>query len=41
MELPSPELTEYTEVIVHEADRLQALVDRCSRRTAVRTWSAT
>jgi two-component system nitrogen regulation sensor histidine kinase GlnL len=24
----SPELTEYTEVIVHEADRLQALVDR-------------
>jgi two-component system nitrogen regulation sensor histidine kinase GlnL len=28
MELPSPELTEYTEVIVHEADRLQALVDR-------------
>ena len=28
MELPSAELTEYTEVIVHEADRLQALVDR-------------
>jgi two-component system, NtrC family, nitrogen regulation sensor histidine kinase GlnL len=28
MELPAPELTEYTEVIVHEADRLQALVDR-------------
>jgi two-component system nitrogen regulation sensor histidine kinase GlnL len=24
----APELTEYTEVIVHEADRLQALVDR-------------
>jgi two-component system nitrogen regulation sensor histidine kinase GlnL len=28
MELPAPDLTEYTEVIVHEADRLQALVDR-------------
>ena len=28
MELTAPELTEYTEVIVHEADRLQALVDR-------------
>ncbi|MFD2452143.1 nitrogen regulation protein NR(II) [Ideonella paludis] len=28
MELPSPELTEYTEVIIHEADRLQTLVDR-------------
>jgi two-component system, NtrC family, nitrogen regulation sensor histidine kinase GlnL len=28
MELPAPELSEYTEVIVHEADRLQALVDR-------------
>jgi two-component system nitrogen regulation sensor histidine kinase GlnL len=28
MELPAPELMEYTEVIVHEADRLQALVDR-------------
>jgi two-component system nitrogen regulation sensor histidine kinase GlnL len=28
MELPATELTEYTEVIVHEADRLQALVDR-------------
>jgi two-component system nitrogen regulation sensor histidine kinase GlnL len=28
MELTEPELTEYTEVIVHEADRLQALVDR-------------
>ena len=28
MELPSPELAEYTEVIIHEADRLQALVDR-------------
>jgi two-component system nitrogen regulation sensor histidine kinase GlnL len=28
MELPAPEMTEYTEVIVHEADRLQALVDR-------------
>ena len=28
MELQNPELTEYTEVIVHEADRLQALVDR-------------
>ena len=28
MELESKELTEYTQVIVHEADRLQALVDR-------------
>lgn len=28
MEISSPELAEYTEVIVHEADRLQALVDR-------------
>ena len=28
MELDSPELTEYTQVIIHEADRLQALVDR-------------
>ena len=28
MEMGSPELAEYTEVIVHEADRLQALVDR-------------
>lgn len=28
MELPSRELVEYTQVIVHEADRLQALVDR-------------
>jgi two-component system nitrogen regulation sensor histidine kinase GlnL len=28
MELDSRELTEYTNVIVHEADRLQALVDR-------------
>jgi len=28
MEVTVPELTEYTEVIVHEADRLQALVDR-------------
>ncbi|MFO1220054.1 MAG: nitrogen regulation protein NR(II) [Burkholderiaceae bacterium] len=28
MDVASPELTEYTEVIVHEADRLQALVDR-------------
>lgn len=28
MDLASPELTEYTDVIVHEADRLQALVDR-------------
>jgi two-component system nitrogen regulation sensor histidine kinase GlnL len=27
-ELASPELGEYTEVIIHEADRLQALVDR-------------
>jgi two-component system nitrogen regulation sensor histidine kinase GlnL len=28
MELKSRELTEYTNVIIHEADRLQALVDR-------------
>ena len=28
MDLVSAELTEYTDVIVHEADRLQALVDR-------------
>ena len=28
MELASPELAEYTQVIVHEADRLQSLVDR-------------
>jgi two-component system, NtrC family, nitrogen regulation sensor histidine kinase GlnL len=28
MELDSKELTEYTQVIIHEADRLQALVDR-------------
>lgn len=28
MDLESPELKEYTQVIVHEADRLQSLVDR-------------
>jgi len=28
LELQSPELSEYTQVIVHEADRLQSLVDR-------------
>ncbi len=28
MELPSRELIEYTQVIIHEADRLQSLVDR-------------
>jgi len=28
LELANPELTEYTQVIIHEADRLQALVDR-------------
>ena len=28
MELQSPEMTEYTQVIIHEADRLQSLVDR-------------
>lgn len=28
MDLETPELTEYTTVIIHEADRLQALVDR-------------
>jgi two-component system nitrogen regulation sensor histidine kinase GlnL len=28
MDIESPELTEYTQVIIHEADRLQSLVDR-------------
>ena len=28
MEIDTPELTEYTQVIIHEADRLQSLVDR-------------
>ena len=28
MDLPSPDLLEYTQVIIHEADRLQSLVDR-------------
>lgn len=28
MDLPSPDLQEYTQVIIHEADRLQSLVDR-------------
>ena len=28
MELQSPDLSEYTQVIIHEADRLQSLVDR-------------
>lgn len=28
MEMASPDLTEYTQVIIHEADRLQTLVDR-------------
>jgi len=28
MEMDSPDLTEYTQVIIHEADRLQSLVDR-------------
>ncbi|MCF8208561.1 MAG: PAS domain-containing protein [Rhodoferax sp.] len=28
MEIESPELIEYTQVIIHEADRLQSLVDR-------------
>lgn len=28
LEMPSKELTEYTQVIIHEADRLQTLVDR-------------
>jgi two-component system nitrogen regulation sensor histidine kinase GlnL len=28
LDLTSPELTEYTQVIIHEADRLQTLVDR-------------
>jgi two-component system nitrogen regulation sensor histidine kinase GlnL len=28
LEIDSPELTEYTQVIIHEADRLQSLVDR-------------
>jgi two-component system nitrogen regulation sensor histidine kinase GlnL len=26
--MESPDLTEYTQVIIHEADRLQSLVDR-------------
>ena len=28
LDLPDPQLKEYTDVIIHEADRLQALVDR-------------
>ncbi len=28
MDLPDPQLKEYTDVIIHEADRLQSLVDR-------------
>jgi two-component system, NtrC family, nitrogen regulation sensor histidine kinase GlnL len=28
LDLPTPELIEYTQVIIHEADRLQTLVDR-------------
>ena len=28
LEMPQPELSEYTQVIIHEADRLQSLVDR-------------
>jgi len=28
LEMDSPDLTEYTQVIIHEADRLQSLVDR-------------
>ena len=28
MEIPGPELHEYTQVIIHESDRLQSLVDR-------------
>lgn len=28
MDLPSPDLKEYTQVIIHESDRLQSLVDR-------------
>jgi two-component system nitrogen regulation sensor histidine kinase GlnL len=40
MEMDSPEMTEYTQVIIHEADRLQTLVDRCWRRTANRmSWA--
>ena len=34
LELESKELTEYTQVIIHEADRLQTLVDRLLARTA-------
>jgi two-component system nitrogen regulation sensor histidine kinase GlnL len=41
MELDSRELTEYTQVIIHEADRLQAWWTGCWRRTAARTWWAT
>ncbi len=48
-ELVSPQLREYTQVIIKEADRLQALMDRlltphrrCSRRrsTSTRCWNA-
>ena len=34
-------IREYTQVIIKEADRLQTLVDRLSRRTGGRTSSAT
>jgi two-component system nitrogen regulation sensor histidine kinase GlnL len=35
---PSRELTEYTQVIINEADRLQALVDRLLAPHRARTW---
>lgn len=39
MEVDSRDLVEYTQVIIHEADRLQTLVDRSLCRIAARTWS--
>ena len=40
MELGSRELIEYTQVIIHEADRLQTLVDRLLVPTAAPMWWA-
>jgi PAS domain-containing protein len=41
MEIESRTLTEYTQVIINEADRLQSLVDACWRRTGSPTSLAT
>ena len=38
LELESKELTEYTQVIIHEADRLQTWWTACWPRTASRMW---